>query len=106
MKIELEIPDWATEGRLMILSGTECVATKESKEDHWLVKETRCNLCGECCLDSPNTPYGLDDEGRCVKLVFDREKWWCMAKAHRPYNCLADPIDKNLECCITHKKVK
>lgn len=109
MKIKLEIPDWAVNGRLVILSGTELVASKEPEANHWLVKDVRCNLCGECCLDSPNTPFGLDNEGKCVKLVFDREKYWCMAKSHRPYNCCIDPIEaekENLGCCITYKKIK
>lgn len=111
MKIEVEIPDWAAEARITILAGIECVAVKDSFNDFWLVKDARCNRCGECCLDNPNTPFGVDDEGKCVKLYKDEDRgeYWCMAKSQRPYNCCLDPTEqemKNLDCCITYKRVK
>ena len=107
MKIEVEIPDWAEERRILILAGTELVAMKRGHEDHWLIKETRCNRCGECCLDRPPTPYGLDDEGKCLKLEQIGGEWACTAGMGIGLRCVLDPNLVGYEaCCITHRKVK
>ena len=103
MKIELEIPDWAAERRIVILAGIECLAIKEPTGD-LKVKDVRCNQCGVCCFDYPPTPYGTDDEGKCNKLIFRRDKWDCLARTDRPYRCLLDPIEEDIGCCITYKK--
>jgi hypothetical protein len=106
MKIEIEIPDWAASTRLLIIAGTECVAQKLPQDDFWQVKKIRCNRCGECCLDSPPTPYGLDDEGKCVKLIREGEEWICTAGMGKALRCVLDPNIVGYEaCCITHKKV-
>ena len=105
MKIEIDLPDWVEERRLVILAGIECVASKEPSENYWKIKETRCNQCGMCCFDYPPTPYGVDGEGKCNKLRFDHGKWECLARTEKPYNCLLDPIEDDIGCCITYKKV-
>lgn len=107
MKIELEVPDWVVNRRILILAGGECVAQKMPDDDHWNVKVDRCNHCGECCLDSPPTPYGLDDEGKCVKLVLERGVWECTAGLDKPLRCVLDPnLIEYGPCNITHRKVK
>lgn len=109
MKIEIEIPDWVTERRLLILAGTELVAKKEPWDDFWEVKNDRCNLCGACCMtfkpNSNQTPYGVDEEGKCKALVKYGDTWECSAGTKRPYECLFDPKDEP-DCCITTERVK
>ena len=106
MKIELEIPDWASTARLVILHGMECVAVKLPHEDHWKVKDIRCNQCGLCCHDNPVTPFKIDEDGKCEKLDFDGSLFPCKARTFKPYNCLLDPPEDFEGCCITYKKVK
>ena len=107
MKIELEIPDWADSTRVLIIAGTECVAQKLPHENFWMVKTTRCNRCGECCLDGPPTPYGLDDESKCLKLKLIDGQWTCMAGMGKSLRCVLDPNLVGYQpCCIEHKKVK
>lgn len=55
--------------------------------------------------DSNQTPYGVDDEGKCIALKKEGSKWICSAGAKIPYNCVLDPIDE-LECVITKVKVE
>ena len=106
MKIEVEIPDWSEGRRILIVAGSELAAVKLPHEDFWKVKERRCNRCGECCLDSPPTPYGIDDEGKCNKLIKDDDEWLCTAGMGRTLRCLLDPNLVGYEACrITHKKV-
>jgi len=100
-----DIPDKYKERRIFIMAGTELAAFKHPNEDFWRIKETSCNLCGECCMDYPNSPYGNDDEGKCNKLVRYGDTWECGALDKRPWNCLGDPVN-NPHCCITHRKEK
>jgi len=106
MKIILDIPDKFSNRRLILLAGVELVAKKEPTSDFWLLKETSCNLCGECCMDEPGTVFGNDDEGKCNKLVKYGDTWECSAGVDKPYNCLDDPgINDYPSCSITYKKV-
>ena len=100
-----DIDDKYKERLLIVMAGRELVARKHPDDDFWLVKTQSCNYCGECCMDHPPTPYGVDDEGKCNKLVKFGDKWECAAGASAPWNCLNDPED--IECCsIRYKKVK
>ena len=107
MIIHIEIPDEYLERRLLLLGGTELIASKEPTESFWKVKETRCNQCGECCMvlkpGSTQTPFGVDEEGKCKGLIKAGDKWECGAGFMRPYSCLPDPTDVE-SCCITHIK--
>ena len=105
MKIEIEIDDRFAERRILILSGTELVASKNSWDDFWEIKEESCNLCGECCMNEPGTFFGNDDEGKCNKLVQYGDTWECTAGDERPWRCLDDPKDIP-SCSIRHKVVK
>ena len=110
MKIELEIPEWANKRRIIILAGTELVAQKDPDWDYWEVKSIRCNYCGQCCMTfSPNsneTPFGVDDEGKCKALRKEGDGWVCGAGVKRPYACLFDPLKENTpECSIVRDKM-
>lgn len=100
-----EIDDKYKDRVIMIMAGVELVAFKYPHEDEWSVKTVSCNLCGECCMDEPNSPYGNDDEGKCNKLVQYGDTWECGALHERPWTCLGDPIN-NPFCCIEYKKIK
>ena len=106
MQIEIEIPDWAKERRILIIAGCELAAMKLPHEDFWKIKQQRCDLCGECCLDNPPTPYGVDDEGKCNKLRKDGNQWICLAGSGRTVACLKDPPESYEACRITYQKVK
>jgi MinD superfamily P-loop ATPase len=106
MKVTLELPDWVEESRLMILAGVELVATKVPWENFWKVKNTRCDLCGQCCMTKPYNPWGVDEEGKCLMLRRQTDGTWeCSAGLLKPYQCLKDPNDEP-ECCITYDRVK
>lgn len=107
MRITLEVPDWVATSRILIIAGTELVAQKSPQDDFWLIKENRCARCAQCCLDNPPTPYGTDDEGRCLKLVHDHGVWECTAGMAKPLRCVQDPNIVDYEVCsITHRAVK
>lgn len=101
MKITLDIPD---DGRAFkAYLGRELIAFIEG--DYLVVKTESCNYCGECCMDEPETVYGVDDEGKCNKLVRFGDVWECAAGTRVPWNCLDDPVD--VPCCsIRYKKVR
>ena len=80
-------------------------AEKKPHEPFIRVKTAHCNYCGECCLGSPGTKWGEDEEGRCNALVKFGDIWECSAGADVPYRCLDDPADIP-ECCIRYRKVK
>ena len=109
MIIKLEIPDSMADQRLTLIAGSrELVAKKNPVEDWWLVKKTRCNFCGECCMAiGDNWAFPPDDEGKCTKLVKDGDKWKCSAKYNTPVRCIPDPLKENAPgCCITYETQK
>lgn len=99
--ITLELPD---DGRqFKAFKGRELVAREDG--DTLLIKTVSCNYCGECCMNSPNTPFGNDDEGKCNKLVRNGPgKWECSA-LKVPFDCLDDPFDVDI-CCIKYESVR
>lgn len=104
MKVELDIPDWATDRILTLLAGQELVAIW-NEADGWKVKIERCNLCGECCCDVPegHLPFGITGDGKCKMLQKDGT---CGAGHMKPFACLGDPAEsefKNLGCSIRYK---
>jgi hypothetical protein len=102
------LPKWGQDQRLTILLGMEVLASYNPVEGILRIKKTRCNFCGECCMDfAPNSkaiPFGADDEGKCNKLIKDRDGTWkCEAKYDKPYRCLHDPsIADGYDCSISH----
>lgn len=101
----LNLPDWAKNQQIMVLAGMELLVYYVPG-DKIQIKKVRCNFCGDCCLDYPDTPYGVDDEGKCNKLEFDGDKWICLARFHKPYNCLHDPLKENVpDCNIEHDPI-
>jgi hypothetical protein len=109
MKIELDLPDWVDERHIRILAGIELAAQKLSFNNFWQVKETRCNQCGECCMNWKKTKhYYPVINGRCVHLkkVGDG-KYDCSIALYRSFNCCKDPTThiENGTCCITYRDV-
>ena len=105
MKITFDIPDELKASNIRVLAGFALIAQKKGDEDFWLVKETHCNYCGECCMNFPPTPFGCDEEGKCNALIKDADRWICSKWADRPFRCISDPIDVDY-CSITYRKVK
>jgi hypothetical protein len=96
----LNLPDWAQDQEISLTAGMELLI-------HYIpgkpieVKRVRCNFCGDCCMDYPNSPYGNDDEGKCLKLRRNvHGQWKCDSKFDKPYRCLQDPQKVNSPDCI------
>lgn len=107
IKITIELPDWVSKHEtLTLLSGQELVAFKTPREK-WKIKTIRCDKCGICCFDMPpdHTPFGIDDEGKCKKLIKQENgEWHCTAKHMKPFSCLSDPGNiEDLGCSIRYK---
>lgn len=107
MKITIDIPEWAENSRIAVFAGMEQLAyyNKLSDPDNVFVKETRCNMCGKCCMFVKKRPMLNVVNGMCVYLHPERK--YCTVASNRPLNCCYDPnIEFEYpECCITHKKV-
>lgn len=110
MRIELDLPDWVDERRIIILAGIELVAEKVPWEEKWKVKETRCNMCGACCMNFTESIYREDlfpvIDGTCTFLEKEPgtiDKWRCTC-TEKPFSCLHDPPNNLTECCITYSE--
>lgn len=101
MKLSIDVPD--DDRKLRVYKGRELIAFSEG--DTLFLKTRSCNLCGECCMSSPNTIYGNDDEGKCNKLKKHGDTWECTAGVAVPWNCLDDPKDVP-SCSIRYKIIK
>jgi hypothetical protein len=89
MKVTLDLPEWAMEGDLRLISNhMELVAYKETGGDSpFMVKTVRCNNCGECCLDVGGSSLPHNDEGKCDHLVYENGKYFCNAGGERKVSC-------------------
>jgi hypothetical protein len=111
MKITLELPDWCDERHIYIFAGIELAAVKIYGEDHFKVKEGRCNQCGECCVDSQWTACFDKEKGYCEHLEILGEERRCKLGTMRPFSCsTGDPMTLPegpwVKCCITYKQVR
>lgn len=103
MKKMIDIPEDGR--RFTAYAGRELIAFTDADGDFLYVKTESCNYCGECCMDSPGTVYGDDDEGKCNKLKRFGDTWECTAGAEAPWNCLDDPNREEYPMCsIRYKK--
>lgn len=105
MRIEIDLPEWADDRPLIILSGQELVA-KYTQETGWKVKAERCYKCGECCCDiaPDHLPFGVTGDGKCKMLLSDGS---CGAGHQKPFACLDDPVESEfafLGCSIRYKR--
>lgn len=88
MRVELDLPDWVDERRVVILAGVEEVAHYEPTGG-WKIKTGRCSRCGKCC-------------GPCEYLNENR----CSLNARMPWECLtSDGVDTVKECTVTWRTV-
>lgn len=110
MKVELELPEWASERHIYVLAGIELAAYKNAESEDWYVKTVRCNSCGECCKNLVPGQYPLKANKECLHLVPDGNKLICGLGVMRPLPCCEGDLEKNKEnkdkvCCIRYKKV-
>lgn len=103
--MKIEIPDWAQDGNILVLSNGELVCYKlHGKDEPIWEKVIRCNRCGSCCMGLyTGAPFDYDDEGNCSKLRLNGKEWECVAGGMKPFRCLRDPVDED-DCCITYKR--
>jgi len=89
------LPDWARGRKIMLLADQELVARRDP-EGPLMVKVSRCDQSGECCLDIPqgHLDFGTNGEGRCNKLADDGS---CTAGHQKPFGCLDDPPQSELD---------
>jgi len=102
MKIVIDTP--GKHDLVQVLVNHELVAFSPPGTNELKVKKIGCNFCGECCLDMPpdHTEFGADDEGKCNALNKEGDKWLCTAGSRKPFKCLSDPIDPDLNCSIRY----
>jgi hypothetical protein len=95
------LPEWAIKDRTITLLADQELIASWNIHEGLKIKKVRCNLCAECCLDMPENylPFGTNGEGRC-NMLSDEGK--CTAGHNRPFACLGDPSDPDLECCIRY----
>ena len=109
-KITIEIPDWALERDIHILAGTEHLATAGFIRGTMCVKKARCNMCGVCCMNPPETFIFPVVDNRCVHLIQEGKQLLCGLGRFKPLQCcINDPIineDKDIDCPIEYKKVE
>jgi len=125
MKIEIEIPDWATSGALYILSGIELVAYKRIGKN-WVIKTDRCKTaqaadnCGKCCTITPMVLAGLlnvsKEKDSCIFVCRDKTKpeyGRCLLGLERPFICCVsggDPVSHLVkdpsDCTESFKEMK
>jgi len=104
-----ELPDWAKDQQITIIAGMEMLASYLPGDADVKVKKVRCDFCGQCCMtlrpNSNETPYGVDNEGKCNVLYFESGKWLCGANFKKPISCLEDPLKANVpECSIEYEE--
>ena len=112
MRLVIEIPPEMDERRFYGLFGIEGWVIREPYADFALVKTSRCNWCGECCMGKYNlVPDYLPKKasGDCAYLEKQGEKYACKLGVLRPRGCCtADPVllgRKDIPCSIEYKKV-
>jgi len=103
-----ELPEWAKNQQITIIAGMELLASYLPGGEIEL-KTVRCTFCGQCCMtlrpNSNETPYGVDDEGKCKALYLEGSRWLCGAKFKKPFSCLQDPLKVNVpECSIRYEE--
>jgi hypothetical protein len=110
MKINIEIPDWANENNIYIVSRNELVAYKNVDENKWYIKSERCNKCGNCCMVHPKegSYFPVKKDGSCIHLIKDGENNICSLGMEKPLACvLGEPIGKEhdrFKCSIQYNR--
>ena len=105
--MKIDIPEWAQDTCIRVLANKELIIYKEPGKDSPIYEKTvRCSMCGACCMDLwGSAPFNHDDEGNCLKLEKNVDKWECRAGSMTPLRCISDPIDVP-DCVIEYKRQK
>lgn len=112
MKITLDIPDWAADGRgLYLITRDEMVARRAPGSDEWLVKMSRCSQCGACCKEHPEVGayFPLDENGSCCHLKEDgKDRWVCSAGLGKVVACVVGEPEGaewvRFKCTVGYRK--
>lgn len=113
MKIKVEIPKRAERRTIVLLAGTEGIAVKRCDDPFIMVKTEPCNRCGKCC-QPPLVAGGFPkkENGECLHLVKDGDKYECGLGPDRPrVCCFSDPVIAGKPgaeeiCSIRYEKIK
>ena len=108
MRIELELPDWAGRSNLWILSDIEPVAYK-LKDSPWMVKVSKCQMCGKCCSDlDENFTLKVIDK-HCEFLEKEPGKndlWRCSLGLFRPFQCCVTQRSNIPSCTVKYEEYR
>ena len=110
MKVILDLPDWCNEKHIYVLAGRELVAYKYLDPKPWMIKSSRCNLCGKCCQTFRGiiNDAQIDEKGHCRHLKPDGDMLRCGLELSVPFGCIVSigPYKKVPECTEKFESVK
>jgi len=126
MRINFEVPEWATMRRIaafhvetkdgpsvVFMAGVEMLAEWHPLRDpdYIYVKDERCCRCGGCCrgVNLTRNPVLSSIGGTCIHLVDEPgsggKQFYCTIASERPLACMYDPLKENEpNCSITYTK--
>ena len=110
MKIEVEIPDDMVldndgqELNLYLFAGMNHIAVRRP-DSKWVVKATKCSMCGTCCTGTHIRGMKLPlKDGKCVFLKTTKTgKRICSWGANRPFTCCIGAPKWEPNCTLTWK---
>lgn len=103
-KVTFLVPDWAEDKNLRLFAGIELCAQRLDGQK-MQVKTVRCNFCGECCFQMPETWHWPTVDGRCVNLKSRESQKLCRLGMGRPFSCCAAEPIKREYCCVEWEDV-
>ena len=107
MELVIPIPEWAEGETIRVLGGINLIAIKEPGKP-LEVKTKRCDRCGRCCQDLPDTWVFETVDGVCVHLTDNGTgdgKTRCKLGVKRPTLCSVDKTADASFCRTEFKKV-
>jgi Fe-S-cluster-containing hydrogenase component 2 len=114
MKVTIDFPEWTDERNIDIFAGIEHAIKRENGV--WYVKDRRCNLCGQCCMNVPEDwPHGYNKEtGNCIHLEYNTtaefegetyKQYLCDLCADRNFSCSRSEGEPEF-CSIIWNKIE
>ncbi len=98
MKIEIEIPDFIPDCRIIhILAGMHRIGYIRPNDRRVFVKTSECSQCGRCC-----------QKVNCKDLKKEpgnNDRWRCGTGLMRPYNCCVSEPRNIPECTSRYKEL-
>ena len=90
MQLTVDLPEWCDKCNIYIMAGMELAAYKVYGEDVIHVKTARCNQCGKCCMNLPQTFFfNRKEDGSCEFLKMSKKGNYgtCSLGMARPHIC-------------------